>query len=329
MADVIRVSDWPRLYDTLLIASFSGWNDAADAATTAVGHLSERLLTEPFATIDPEDFYVFTDTRPMTRLKSEADGGQREIVWPTNQFSFLPEFAGQNRSLITLVGVEPDLKWRTFSDVFFDICKRCNVSEVILVGSLLAPVPHTRPVPLTGYSSDPEIESRLRAFGATSSRYEGPTGMVGLLTARCQQEGLKYGSLWGAAPSYLSASPNWKVTSRLLSVLNEGWKLNLELDVVQSLGMSFEAKVSEAVGNQEDVAAFVRDLEEHYDNDDDLDDDDDDDEDSLDEMDIPRRSPNPEDNELPNAQLLIQELEKQLNLRRDRDDDPPKGPNRQ
>ena len=309
MADLIRASDWPQLYNTLLIASFAGWNDAADAATTAVSYLGERLSTEPFATVDPEEFYVFTDTRPMTRFK---DGTMnREITWPTNQFSYVAEYAGQNRSLVTLVGAEPDLKWRTFSDLFMDICRRCNVTEVVLVGSLLAPVPHTRQVPLTGYSSDEAVLDRLRGMGASSSRYEGPTGMVGVLTARCQEEGLKYGSVWGAAPSYLSASPNWKVASRLLTALNDGWRLNMELEGVQGLGMRFEAQVSDAVGNQEDVAAFVRDLEEHFDNDDELD------ENLFDDQDVPPR--HDDDTELPNAQLLIQELEKQLNLRRDDD----------
>ncbi len=318
MADVIRVSDWPQLHDTLMVASFSGWNDAADAATTAVRYLGERLAVEPFATLDPEDFYVFSDTRPMTQMD---DNSKREIVWPTNQFSYTPEFAGQNRSLVTLVGVEPDLKWRSFGDVFFEICQRCNVTEVVLIGSLLAPVPHTRQVPLTGFSSNEEILAKLRRMGIGSSRYEGPTGIVGVLTARCQDAELKYGSVWGAAPSYLSASPNWKVTSRLLTALNEGWSMGLELESVQGLGMRFEAQVSEAVSGQEDVAAFVRDLEEHYD------------EEELDsEGNRPMRPFGREDNrrnrdddetELPSAELIIQELEKHLNLRRDEDEDLP------
>ncbi len=320
MADFIRVSDWPRLHDTILIAAFSGWNDAADAATTAVRYLGERLSAEPFATIDPEEFYVFTDTRPLTRLTEE---GQRDIRWPENQFSYVAEFAGQNRSLVTLVGVEPDLKWRTFSDLFLEVCRKCQVTEVILVGSLLAPVPHTRPVPLTGFSSNPQILEKLRGLGATQSRYEGPTGMVGVLTARSAAANLIYGSLWGAAPSYLSASPNWKVTGRLLEALNSGWNIGLELDGVGGLGLRFEAQVNEAVSAQEDVASFVHDLEEHYDDDDD---DDDDSEDASNEnlsLRSDRRSPrNDEDNELPSAELLIQELEKQLNLRRDDQPEP-------
>ena len=321
MADVIRASDWPQLHDTLLIASFSGWNDAAESASTAVRYLGERLQVQPFATIDPEDFYVFSDTRPVTRMNEE---NRREIVWPTNQFSYASEFAGQNRSLVTVLGVEPDLKWNTFSEVFFEICKRSNVTEVVLVGSLLAPVPHTRQVPLTGFSSNPEILDKLRELGVMNSRYEGPTGIVGVLTAGSQDRNLKYGSLWGAAPSYLSASPNWKVTSRLLTALNQGWSLGLELEGVQGLGMRFEAQVSEAVSSQEDVASFVRDLEEHYDE-----------PDSVDEEGPSARFSGREDGrrrddeeaELPSAELLIQELEKHLNLRRD--DDSSKGPERQ
>lgn len=336
MAEYIRVSDWPQLHDTLLIASFAGWNDAADAATTAVRYLTERLTLEPFATIDPEEFYVFSDTRPVTRmvespkLPLDLPGDKppkREIIWPTNQFSFVPEFGGNNRSLVTMVGVEPDLKWRTFSEIFFEVCRRCRVTEVVLVGSLLAPVPHTRRVPLSGFSSEEEVVAKLRELRVGSSRYEGPTGIVGVLTAGSREENLKYGSVWGAAPSYLSASPNWKVTSRLLAALNEGWMLGLDLEGVQGLGMRFEAQVSEAVGSQEDVAAFVRDLEEQYDADDDNDSPDD--LLRIAERDQRRsnRRDDEEDSELPSAQLLIEELEKQLNLRRD-DDPPPTTPER-
>jgi hypothetical protein len=317
MADLIRVSDWPQLHDTLMIASFAGWNDAADAATTAVRYMSERLSAEKFATIDPEEFYVFSDTRPLTRFNTE---NKREIEWPTNQFSFVPEFAGKNRSLVTLVGVEPDLKWRTFGDVFFEICRRCNVTELVLVGSLLAPVPHTRQVPLTGFSSKDDVMEKLRKIGAGVSRYEGPTGIVGVLTSRCPAEKIEFGSVWGAAPSYLSASPNWKVTSGILGALNQGWELELELEGVQGLGMRFELQVTEAVNNQEDVASFVRDLEENYDEEDD-DEDEEEEISPLREREEGRRRFE-EEGELPSAELIIQELEKHLNLRRNDEDNP-------
>jgi hypothetical protein len=318
MADLIRVSDWPQLHDTLLIAAFGGWNDAADAATTAVRYLSEKLTARSFATIDPEEFYVFSDTRPLTRFNAE---NQREIEWPTNEFSYVPEFAGKNRSLVTLVGVEPDLKWRTFGDVFFEVCRRCNVTELVLVGSLLAPVPHTRQVPLTGFSSKEETMQQLRKQGVGVSRYEGPTGIVGVLTSRCREEKIEFGSVWGAAPSYLSASPNWKVTSGVLGALNQTWGLGLELEGVQGLGKRFEMQVTEAVNNQEDVASFVRDLEENYDVEDK-------DAEAEGEESKPRhereegRGRFDEDSELPSAELIIQELEKHLNLRRNDDDNP-------
>jgi hypothetical protein len=319
MADYIRVSDWPQLHDTLMIASFAGWNDAADAATTAVRYLSERLSAVPFATIDPEEFYVFTDTRPTTRFNSE---NKREIEWPTNQFSYVSEFNGKNRSLVTLVGVEPDLKWNTFSNTFFEICRRCNVTELVMVGSLLAPVPHTRQVPLSGFSSKEDIFQKLKKLNVGNSRYEGPTGIVGVLTSRCPDEKMEFGSIWGAAPSYLSASPNWKVTSGILGALNEGWELGIELEGVQGLGMRFEMQVTEAVNNQEDVASFVHDLEENYDEDDgDEDEADDDDESSLPPERSESRRFGEESGELPSAELIIQELEKHLNLRR-KDDNP-------
>jgi proteasome assembly chaperone (PAC2) family protein len=320
ITDYIRMKDLPQLHNTLLIAAFSGWNDASEGATATVRYITDRLRMVPFATIDPEDFYIFSDTRPQTRFN---DDDLREIVWPTNQFSYIEEFGGQNRSLVTLVGVEPDLKWRTFGEIFFEICKRCSVTEVVLLGSLLAPVPHTRPVPTSGSTSRPEVRNKMEDMGVMFSRYEGPTGIVGALTIRAQQEGLLQGSLWGAASNYLSASPNWKVTSQLLELLNQGWQLNLPLGEVQRMANRFESQVSQVVKNQEDVAQFVHELEMRFDSDDYDDSDDDEDIDELeemlrggsDEMSDPARN----GEELPSAELLIQDLERHLNLRRDDD----------
>lgn len=325
-ADYLRVSDWPQLHDTLLIAAFAGWNDASEAATTAVRYITERLSAVPFATIDPEEFYIFSDTRPVTRF---VEPGRREIIWPTNQFSYISEVAGQNRSLVTLVGIEPDLKWSKFTEIFFEVCRNCNVTEVILLGSLLAPVPHTRPVPVTGYTTNQKSLEKLESLGVNQTRYEGPTGIVGVLTTQSREESVLYGSMWGASSSYLSANPNWKVTNRLLELLNLGWNLGLPLDGVRSLTRRFEEQVSEIVSHQDDVANFVHELEEQYDNDDerDYEYEEDDDEDELEEALRYEREEGhrrEETEELPSAELLIQELEKQLRLRRDDNNPPPR-----
>jgi proteasome assembly chaperone (PAC2) family protein len=310
--DVIKASgDWPELKNTILVAAFSGWNDAADAATGAVRYLTEQVAAEPFATLDPEEFYVFTETRPLTRL---TEDDTREISWPTNQFYAQPVLNNLNRSLVTLVGVEPNLRWRTFGDAFIEICRRCNVTEVVLVGALVAPVPHTRPVPITGSATSDDRLEKVRKIGASSSRYEGPTGIVGVLSQRCQQENISLTSFWGAAPSYLTASPNWKVTSGLLDALNRVLDLQLDLTSLHNMSRRFENQVSQAVARDEQVAAFVQALEEQYGMDEELEDEETNDPDRLDY--------DEGDTELPSAELLIQELEKQIRERREREQRP-------
>jgi proteasome assembly chaperone (PAC2) family protein len=310
--DIIKMDgDWPELKNTILVAAFSGWNDAADAATSAVRYLSEQVSAEFFATLDPEEFYVFTETRPQTRLSEDGD---REISWPTNQFAAQANLAGLSRSLVTLVGVEPDLKWRTFADTFIEICRRCNVTEVVLVGALVAPVPHTRPVPVTGAATDPKRLERVRKVGVAGSRYEGPTGIVGVLSDRCQKENISLISFWGAAPSYLTASPNWKVTSGLLDALNYVLSLELDLSSLHAMSRRFENQVSQAVSRDEQVSAFVQALEEQYAMEDGA---------NSEPETSPKEIEDESDSELPSAELLIQELEKHFRQRQERNDPRP------
>ncbi len=296
-------AEWPQAENGILIASFTGWNDAGESATKAVGFLSQQIEATEFADIDPEEFYAFTDTRPRVKL---TNGTQRELRWPSNAFAISPD---QNRPIVTLVGVEPNLKWRTFAEIIFEVIKRCKISEVVLLGALVAPVPHTRPVPLTGYTTAPLRQEQLQLSGVHSSHYEGPTGILGVLNNFCQREQISCVSLWAAAPSYLAANPNWKVTAALLEASNQILNLGLDLSAVQSRGFQFEKEVSEAVGRDSDVQSFVGNLENRYDNHED-DDDDEDDNDWL-------RSE--EESELPSADVLIRELEQQLGLRRDDD----------
>lgn len=307
----LTASDWPQTENGILVAAFAGWNDAGESATKAVQFLSHQIGAVPFATIDPEEFYVFTDTRPRVRL---IDGTQRELQWPTNQFLVQPGSpkASQRRSIITLAGVEPNLKWRTFANVILEVVQRCNVREVVLLGALVAPVPHTRAVPLTGYTTNPTRQERLQKIDAHPSHYEGPTGILGVLNNDYQEQKINCTSLWAAAPSYLSANPNWKVTTALLRATNQILDLNLDLGVAENRGRQFEKEVSDAVERDSDVQNFVRTLESRYDHDEDDDDD-------YDEGTNWLRSD--DDNELPSAEILIQELEQQLGLRRPNDED--------
>lgn len=298
----LTASKWPEAEDGLLVAAFAGWNDAGESATKAVSFLGQQIGAATFANIDPEDFYVFTDTRPRVRL---ANGKQRELSWPTNEFAIQPN-TGDSRRVITLVGVEPNLKWQTFTDAIFAVAQRCHVSEVVLLGALVAPVPHTRAVPLTGYTVQPDLQDQMRQMGIHPSYYEGPTGILGVLNDYCKRNNISCSSVWGAAPSYLSANPNWKVTSALLKTVNELFDLNLDLTVVQNRSRQFENEVSAAVERDTDVQNFVSTLESRYDNDD---------EDLQDSFDLSGRHEHEDENELPSADIIIRELEQQLGLR--------------
>jgi proteasome assembly chaperone (PAC2) family protein len=319
----LSANEWPRLENGILIAAFGGWNDAGESATKAVSFLAQQSGATPFARIEPEEFYVFTETRPHVRL---VDGTQRELSWPKAEFAVQRNQSGtaqkSSQSIITLIGVEPDLKWRTFNEVIFEVVKRCGITQVIVLGALVAPVPHTRAVPLTGYTTVPTFHERFERLGAHRSHYEGPTGILGVITDYCRQNNINTASLWGAAPSYLSANPNWKVTAALLTAIDELLELDLDLSVMQNRGLQFEKEVSEAVERDSDVQNFVHSLETRYDNNE-LDDDDDDDDDDDVGNDWFRNNNNSsnDDNELPSAEILIQELEQQLGLRRHNPDE--------
>lgn len=305
--------NWPELENTLLVGAFSGWNDAAAGATTTIRLLSEKSQVEAFASIDPEEFYMFSDTRPEISITKE---GLRELTWPTIEFSAAKYVPGINRSLVTVTGIEPDLKWRTFTDTFIEICKRCNVTEVILLGAMVATVPHTRPVPLSGWSTIPERQVLLEQLGVTRSRYEGPTGMVGTLLTRFQAENIPYSSIWGVSPSYLSVSPNWKVAERLLGALNRIYNFSMDLSELSTLSLRFEAQVAEAVARQADIATFVQALEENYDRGfKDISGDDDEGDEGWGD------GSHEEEGELPSADILIQELERQLCKQRENNND--------
>src|SRR5207247_454463 len=174
MADALRIDTLPELQSPILVAAFRGWNDGAHGASLAAEYLSRRWEAERFADIDPEDFFDFQSTRPHVSLEA---GLTRRIDWPENAFYHArpPEL---DRDIVLMLGVEPNLRWRTFTGLVVDLARRLGVELVITIGALLADVPHTRRVPVTGSASDPELVERL---GLAASRYEGPTGIVGVL----------------------------------------------------------------------------------------------------------------------------------------------------
>src|SRR5215467_1642388 len=264
----------PVLRNPVVIAGFAGWNDAADSATTAVKFLVDRWKPAKLAEIDIEEFLVFTETRPSTRVVN----GERVIVWPTNQFLYhkVPEL---DQDIILYLGVEPQLKWKKFVSGFLEICEHYNVSEILFLGAFLADVPHTRAVPISGFSSRIKLEERLGELNVNSSRYEGPTGILGVLHDACHRANMPTASFWAAAPHYLAATPNIKVASALLGYLNSFLSLKLDLSDIQAEATRFEEHITTLVARDPEASAYVQKLEQQIAglrDDDDEDDEDDD-----------------------------------------------------
>jgi proteasome assembly chaperone (PAC2) family protein len=243
----------------VLIAAFEGWNDAGDAATAAVAHLSRHWGAEDFAEVDPEDFYDFTATRPHIRLH---DGVTRSIDWPRNTFGWThPEQTG---GVVLLRGVEPQLKWRTFCAQVLEVATTLDCSMVLTLGALLAEVAHSRPTPVFGNAYDAALIERL---SLEPSRYEGPTGIVGVLHTECAEAGLDSASLWAAVPSYVPSAPSAKAALALVeraTALIGATVPTMELTLEAA---AYEHEITQLVAEDDATVDYVRHLEEQHDHD--------------------------------------------------------------
>jgi proteasome assembly chaperone (PAC2) family protein len=238
-----------------LICGFKGWNDAADAASSAISYVGTALNAQRFATIDPEEFYDFQATRPRVKM---VEGQTREIVWPAVEL-FEARVPRAPRDLILLTGSEPSFRWRTFCQIVVELAEALGAQLVVTLGALLADVPHTRPVSVTGLSSDQALVARL---GLAPSSYEGPTGIVGILHAACQQAGLPSASLWAAVPHYIAATPNPKAALALVRKLEGLVGVAVDGSELESASADYERQVNVAVQSDPDVQAFVERLEQ-------------------------------------------------------------------
>ncbi|HJT57254.1 MAG TPA: PAC2 family protein [Ktedonobacteraceae bacterium] len=308
--DYVKYYRQPELRNPLLIAAFAGWNDAADAATTAVKFLIDRWKPTKLAEIEPEEFFVFTETRPSVQSNK---GIQNTITWPSNQFlSYSAPYL--DHDIIIYLGVEPQLKWKTFTKTFMDICKGFNVSEALLLGAFLVDIPHSMDVPISGFSSSPEMLDRLRELDVRSSSYSGPTGMVGVLHDSLRNADISVSSLWAAAPHYLAATPNIKVTAALLTYVNTFLSFGLDLSDIQADAVRFEEQITALVARDPEASAYVRKLEEQAS---DLLDDDDNDADSDDDELIVNPDKPISTGPLPSADTLIRSVEELLRKERE------------
>ncbi len=255
--DSLTIHSLPEgLRRPVLITAFSGWNDAAEAATTAARYLASSFQAEKFAEIDPEEFYHFGLTRPQVRYKDESET-EREIVWPATEFS-VARGADLPRDLIVAVASEPHLKWRTYCATMLELARRCQATLVLTLGALLAEVPHTRPVRISGSASDPELAARL---GVRPSRYEGPTGIVGVLNIACREQGIATASVWANVPHYVSGIENPKaalaLVQRALTLLN----MQADLSDLEEASRQFDQNLAEIVAQNAKIKAYVAKLE--------------------------------------------------------------------
>jgi proteasome assembly chaperone (PAC2) family protein len=238
-----------------LICAFKGWNDAGDAASSAITFVGSALGANRFATIDPEEFYDFQATRPRVRL---SDGETREIVWPVVEL-FEARVPRAPRDLILLSGTEPSFRWRTFSSLITELAEVLGTQLVVTLGALLADVPHTRAIAVSALSSDRSLIARL---GLSPSSYEGPTGIVGVLHAACQNAGLPSASLWAAVPHYIAATPNPKAALALVRKLEGLVGVAVDATELERAASDYERQVNVAVQSDPDVQAFVERLEQ-------------------------------------------------------------------
>ena len=244
-----------------MVVVFSGWADAGEGATSAIKFLQRKLKSKKFAEIDPEEFYDFSQTRPYT---SRTRDGKRRIHWPANEFSYLTDPRADSGAMV-FVGVEPNLKWRTFAKTVATVAKDHGVESVVHIGALLDAVPHTRPVKLSGTASESSLSEFLEEQGIRSSNYQGPTGISSAVMAACIEEGLEYTSIWGHTSHYLQAAPNHRVGSTLLEILLKLLNLPLDLAELKSAASVFNLEVEKAVAKDDQIASYVTKLEGQYD----------------------------------------------------------------
>jgi len=307
----VRWANRPQLRTPVLVAAFEGWNDAGNAASDAVRWMARAYGAREFAAVDPEEYFDFQAARPQVEL---VDGVLRRLVWPSIRFFAAPGGRG-GRDLVLCVGIEPNLRWPTFCADVLAIASETGCTTAVTLGALLADTPHSRPVRVSGSAIDDETAQRL---GIERSRYEGPTGIVGVLHNACRDAGLTSGSFWAPVPHYVATPPNPKATRALLGRLGAFLNVGIDLTDLDIAAAAWERSVADVVAGDADVRSYVERLEERYDNHEDEDDDDtllfpevdeldelDDDDDELDDDEF-------DEDDLPSGDSLAEDFERYL-----------------
>src|SRR5205823_565040 len=258
MMSELNLSFRPELRRPVLVAAFRGWNDGGQGATLGAGYLAKQWGASRFAEIDPESFYDFQATRPHVSLE---EGMTRKLDWPDTGF-FHSEVPGTDRDAVILLGTEPNLRWKSFSQLVLGLAQDLGVERVVTFGSLLADVPHTRPAPVTAAATDAQLVEEL---GLEPSRYEGPTGIVGVLLDAARSASIPSLSLWAAVPHYVSLAPSPRAALALVNRFGELMHLDIDTDDLETASDEYSEQVTEAVSTDADTAAYVEELERRVD----------------------------------------------------------------
>jgi proteasome assembly chaperone (PAC2) family protein len=290
----LSVSQRPELKRPVLIAAFRGWNDGGQGASLGAAYLAKQWNAARFAEIEPENFFDFQAVRPHVSL---VDGETRRVEWPDNGF-FHASIPGAERDAVLLLGIEPNLRWRTFAGLVLELAQDLGVEMLVTFGSLLADVPHTRPAPVTAAATDPALVAEL---GLEASRYEGPTGIVGIVHDQCREAGIASVSLWAAVPHYVSLAPSPRAALSLVRRFGELMHIDVDLHELETAAEEYAEQVSEAVSTDAETAAYVEELEQRVD----------------------ALAP---EGDIPSGESLAAELSRFLREREEQDDGGPEGP---
>lgn len=288
----IQFTDKPDLQSPVMLLAFAGWPDAAEGATGALSYLARKLPARKFASLDPEEFYVFTERRPVSSVNAQ---GEREVAWPANDF-----YAYVTRShiqdMLIFVGVEPNLRWRAYSNAIAEVAQQFRVSRVIMLGALLDAVPHTRPVRISGGATDPELAAKLGSLGIRASGYQGPTGIGTAVSQVFLQRGVRFGSIWGHAPHYIQVAHFPKVSLALLESLQDALGTSFDLEEMRGAEATFGRQFQEALEREDELNAYIQRLERRYD------------------------ASQEREEAIPSPEEMVQELEYFLKSRKERED---------
>jgi proteasome assembly chaperone (PAC2) family protein len=254
--DAIHRFSKPQLRRPRAVIAFEGWNDACEAASGVVEYvLGQSGMVEPFAVVDPEEFFDFQVRRPQVSID---DGGTRSLTWPTTKF-FAVEYPAAERDLVLVLGEEPSFRWKTFARQITQVLCEVDVEEVVLLGAFIGQVAHTRPVPVVGVATDPNL---VVQHGLASSSYEGPTGIIGVLQEACREVGLPAMSLWAATPHYLAANAYPKAMLALLARTRDILSLPTDLSGLERAADAFDARVTDALEESGELSEYVSELED-------------------------------------------------------------------